>query len=88
MGVSQIIASIKIATPDSSGTIYHTVENGQSLWSIATAYDVSVEDIAAWNNIIDTTSLSLEQRLLIPKGDAVLVTPDTFGTNTSDDERK
>ena len=74
-GVSQIIASIKIATPDSSGTIYHTVENGQSLWSIATAYDVSVEDIKAWNNIIDTTSLSLEQKLLIPKGDAVLVTP-------------
>lgn len=73
--VSQIIKNISIATPDSTGVIYHIVENGQSLWSIATAYEVTVEDIAAWNNIVDTTSLSLGQKLLIPKGDAVLVTP-------------
>ena len=73
--VSQIIANVRVSTPDGSGKIYHSVENGQSLWSIATAYGLTVEDIAAWNNIVDTTSLSLGQSLLIPQADDVLITP-------------
>jgi len=65
--MSQIIASIKIATPGPDGKTYHVVENGQSLWSIATAYRVTIEDIATWNNIVDIESISLGQKLLIPE---------------------
>ncbi len=73
--VSQIIANVQIATPDTSGKVYHAVQNGQSLWSIATAYGLTVEDVAAWNNIVDITSLSLGQNLRIPQADDVLITP-------------
>lgn len=65
--MSQIIASIKIATPNPEGQVIHVVQNGQSLWSIASAYKVPLEDIAAWNNIIDIASLQLDQKLLIPE---------------------
>lgn len=65
--MSQIIASIKIATPNPEGQVIHVVQNGQSLWSIASAYKVPLEDIAAWNNIVDISSLQLDQKLLIPE---------------------
>ena len=65
--MSQIIASIKIATPNPEGQVIHVVQNGQSLWSIASAYKVPLEDIAAWNNIVDIASLQLDQKLLIPE---------------------
>ncbi len=42
--MSQIIASIKIATPNPEGQVIHAVENGQSLWSIASAYKVTIEE--------------------------------------------
>ena len=65
--MAQIIANVKIASPDADGKIFHVVENGQSLWSIATAYKVTIEEIAAWNNIVDIESLHLGQKLLIPE---------------------
>ena len=64
--MSQIIASIKIAEPDADGNTYHVVQNGQSLWSIASAYGVKIEDVAAWNNIKDPAAIALNQKLLIP----------------------
>lgn len=64
--MSQVIASIRIAEPDESGKIYHVVQNGQSLWSIASAYGVKIEDVARWNNIKDPAAISLNQKLFIP----------------------
>lgn len=77
---SQIIKSIKIATADANGDIYHTVENGQTLWGIASAYEVSEDEIAAWNNVSDKASLSLGQKLLIPKGVSSQKTPTIAAT--------
>lgn len=69
--MSQVIASIKIAEPDADGNVYHVVQNGQSLWSIASAYGVKIEDVAAWNNIRDVAAISLNQKLLIPSAEMI-----------------
>jgi LysM repeat protein len=44
----------------------HVVEAGQSLYYIARQYQVSVEEIAALNNIADERSLQVGQVLIVP----------------------
>ena len=43
--VSQLIVPVKIATPDADGKIYHVVQAGQSFWSIAIAYQITIHDL-------------------------------------------
>ncbi len=80
--ISQIISSVKTAEPDSDGKIYHTVEEGQTLWAIASAYDTTVDAIASWNGITDITALYLGEKLLIPIGNMKdqTATPDVAAT--------
>lgn len=73
--ISQIIKNVTIAEPDEDGSIWHTVQDGQSLWMIATAYDTTVEVLQAWNNLGTGTALSLGQKLLIPNKDQAAGTP-------------
>lgn len=56
------------AIPDKTerpGT-YHEVKQGQTLWSIARAYGVSVQTLARVNKISDTTTLYTGQKLYVP----------------------
>jgi membrane-bound lytic murein transglycosylase D len=39
-------------------TVSHTVKYGDTLWSLARAYQVSVEQIVSWNNLTDKNKLS------------------------------
>ena len=64
--VPQIIIPVKIATPDADGRIYHTVQAGQSFWSIAIAYQITIQDIETWNNTSRTIPLQNGQQLFIP----------------------
>ena len=60
-------------------TVRHRVEPGQTLYRIAKAYDLTVEDLAAANGIIDPRSLSVGQELVIPgaaQKESVLVPDD------------
>jgi LysM repeat protein len=50
-GVSQLIVPVKIATPDADGRVYHVVQPGQSFWSIAIAYKITIQDLEIWNNL-------------------------------------
>jgi LysM repeat protein/uncharacterized protein YkwD len=68
-GVPQIIVPVKIATPDAEGRIYHEVASGQSLWSIAVAYGITINDIVTWNNISKDAKLQIGQKLFIPGKD-------------------
>ncbi|MFZ6027818.1 MAG: LysM peptidoglycan-binding domain-containing protein [Chloroflexota bacterium] len=63
---SQIIMPVKISTPDASGEVYHIVAAGQSFWSIAIAYQITIRDIEIWNNLSRNTPLQTGQRLFIP----------------------
>jgi LysM repeat protein len=78
--VPQIIIPVKIATPDADGRVYHVVQAGQSFWSIAIAYQITIQDIETWNNISRNTPLQTGQRLFIPdKNTAGYATPTPRG---------
>ncbi|HEV8354252.1 MAG TPA: LysM peptidoglycan-binding domain-containing protein [bacterium] len=44
----------------------HVVQNGDTLWVIASKYDVSVDAIVAANQLANPNALKLDQRLIIP----------------------
>ncbi len=54
-----------------TGETTHVVKSGETLGHIAEQYDVSIEDIAAANNITDLDSLEVGQTLIIKAGAAV-----------------
>ena len=64
--VSQIITPVKIAKPDADGRIYHIVRAGQSFWSIAIAYQITIRDLEVWNNLSRDNGLIVGQKLFIP----------------------
>jgi LysM repeat protein len=78
--VSQLIIPVKIATPDAEGKIFHDVQAGQSFWSIAIAYQITIRDLEVWNNLSRTIPLRAGQRLFIPdENTAGYATPTPFG---------
>jgi LysM repeat protein len=89
--VPQIIIPVKIATPDSEGRIFHIVQSGQSFWSIAIAYKITIHDMEVWNNLSRDNGLVVGQKLFIPSsntagyatptpvGMVLLATPDAGG---------
>jgi len=78
--VSQLIIPVKIATPDAEGKIFHEVQAGQSFWSIAIAYQITIHDLEVWNNLSRTTPLRAGQRLFVPgKNTAGYATPTPVG---------
>jgi LysM repeat protein len=66
---SQLIIPVNIATPDADGRIYHVVQAGQSFWSIAITYQITIRDLEVWNNLSRTAPLQAGQRLFIPGKD-------------------
>ncbi len=64
--VSQIIIPVQIATPGADGRIYHIVQSGQSFWSIAIAYQITIRDLEVWNNLSRDDGLVVGQELFIP----------------------
>jgi LysM repeat protein len=78
--VSQLIIPVKIATPDAEGKTFHEVQAGQSFWSIAIAYQITIHDLEVWNNLSRTVPLRAGQRLFIPgKNTAGYATPTPVG---------
>ncbi len=78
--VSQLIVPVKIATPDADGKVFHEVKAGQSLWSIAIAYQITIHDLEVWNNLSRDTPLKAGQRLFIPgKNTEGFATPTPVG---------
>ena len=67
--VSQLIIPVKIATPDAEGRVFHVVQAGQSFWSIAITYQITIHDLEVWNNVSRTIPLQSGQRLFIPGKD-------------------
>jgi LysM repeat protein len=78
--VSQLIIPVKIATADAEGKVFHEVQAGQSFWSIAIAYQITIHDLEVWNNLSRTIPLRAGQRLFIPgKNTAGYATPTPVG---------
>ena len=63
-------------TPDSDGATFHMVGYGQTLWAIALAYSVKIDQIRAWNNIPeDSSDIYAGQRLLVHLPGLASLTP-------------
>ena len=63
--VTPKVAPVTVATTNEDGSIIHKVEIGQALWSIAAAYEITVEQLLALNN--------LSVNVVIYEGDTLLV---------------
>ena len=55
--------------------IFHVVRKGQTLWRIARAYGVTVEELIAANKIEDARRIEIGQALFIPRATGVLDVP-------------
>jgi len=73
--VSEYVAPVVIATPAADGSVTHTVQSGQSLWSIATTYGVNIQSIRELNNISLSDTIYIGQKLLIHPPGAVTPSP-------------
>lgn len=59
-------ANMKVKAPQSSQvTQAHTVQEGESLWSIAKKNHVSPKTLAQWNNLTANASLRIGQKLVL-----------------------
>ena len=55
--------------------VTHVVERGQTLWRIARAYGVELDELARINRIEDPTDMKIGLKLFIPRAVAVLDVP-------------
>jgi LysM repeat protein len=73
-GTQIALVPLITATPSANGSIVHEVGYGQSLWSIAIAYGVRINEIRSLNGLApDSTDIYSGQKLVIRQ--AGLVTP-------------
>ena len=61
------IAFAIVSTPDSNGDVIHEVQFGQTLWQLAIAYNVKIDEIKSLNNLFDN-NIYPGNKLLIKRG--------------------
>lgn len=76
--VTAQVAPVKVSTPNADGSVVHVVDTGQALWSIAAAYEVTVDELRALNDLPENAVIYVEQELLI----RVAYTPTPSPTTT------
>lgn len=70
-----LVNPVITTTPQLDGSIIHEVLDGQSLWSIATTYNVTIAEIIAWNNLLPTPNIFPGERLLVKLAPTATITP-------------
>jgi LysM repeat protein len=66
-GVSQYMVPVVINTAHPDGDVFHKVQYGQSLWSIAIEYGTTIKNIQALNNLGEDMVVYQGQELLVKK---------------------
>jgi LysM repeat protein len=66
-GVSQYMVPVVMSTARSDGDVFHKVQYGQSLWSIAIAYGSTIKNIQALNSLGEDLVVYQGQELLVQK---------------------
>jgi LysM repeat protein len=59
------LSPIEKLTPDSEGNYYHAVKPGETLLWIANLYEVSLNELLAWNGLNVSSIIHPEQKLLL-----------------------
>jgi uncharacterized protein YkwD len=62
-----VIIPVTLSTPNGDGNVIHEVKPGQTLWQIAIAYEVGIDEIKSSNNLSDN-SIYPDDKLLIKRG--------------------
>ncbi|MEO1658820.1 MAG: peptidoglycan DD-metalloendopeptidase family protein [Pseudomonadota bacterium] len=75
------------ASPNFAGSSTHLVQPGDTLYSLSRRYGVSVQDIAAVNNMVTPYTLSVGQRVAIPGGASGGFASPTGPTTTTTEQR-
>ena len=70
----KVLIPVPVLRVDDNSTI-HTVKSSETLFSISRNYNVKVDELKAWNDLSDN-SISIGQKLIIRKTDAVMVLSD------------
>ncbi|MCQ3938083.1 MAG: hypothetical protein DPW18_13695 [Chloroflexi bacterium] len=83
-GVSQYMVPVTVSTAGPDGNVYHEVQYGQSLWSIAIAYGTTIKNIQALNNLGEDLTVYQGQELLVQTGATPAVTNTPQATPTLD----
>ncbi len=78
--VPQFILPVVRATARPDGDVIHEVKNGQSLWSIAIAYGIKIEQIRRLNNL-PSNDIFTGEKLLVQKS-ATQPVPTSTATGT------
>ncbi|MBT3338486.1 MAG: LysM peptidoglycan-binding domain-containing protein [Anaerolineae bacterium] len=65
--VSDYILPVIVSTARPDGDVIHKVAYGQSLWSIAMAYNITIAQIRVWNGLGETDSVYEGEILLVQK---------------------
>lgn len=65
--LSQYSLPVKLNTAMPNGEVFHEVQYGQTLWSIAITYHTTIKQIQQLNHLYDTTVVE-GQKLLVVKG--------------------
>jgi LysM repeat protein len=77
------IVPLVTSTSQPDGSLVHLVGYGQTMWSIAEAYAISMDQIRAWNNIeADSSSIYAGQMLLVWPLTLVTISPTPTVTET------
>ena len=59
------ILPVEIASANPDGSLVHVVQEGQTLWNIAAAYQIDINQILSLNGMVDGSLIVPGQRLLI-----------------------
>jgi len=82
--MSQYMKPVVLNTALPDGDVIHKIQYGQSLWSIAIAYHTTIDQIRAWNNLGEDTTVYEGQVLLVQKSatqpPSATLTPRAFST--------
>ncbi len=72
---SDFMVPVVTNTPDQEGLVYHEVQYGQTLWSLAIGYGVKIDEIRALNSLGGEEIIYQGERLLIRKDTPPAHTP-------------
>jgi len=64
----QFVIPVLRSTARPNGDVFHKVQYGQTLWSIAITYGTTIDRLRAWNNLGEDTTVYEGQNLLVQKG--------------------
>jgi uncharacterized protein YkwD len=64
---ADVIMPVTMSTPDATGALIHEVKQGQSLWQIAVAYGVKIDEIRSLNQLAQSYQIQPGDKLLIKR---------------------